>query len=162
MEKIEKWLTVKDDPLYAQLWILQSAYTYANMRLVLDGKPPSREAVLKVMAYAPQFIAPIYQRPMQGPMTRDEVLEVLNLYQKFLEDNLDLLKLPVESYMSDGEVRTVTTLVKHFGGDSHDIYHVFDFLEEMGIVARVTETVRITPKSRRAVEEVAFVFIGDE
>jgi len=90
MEKIEKWLTVKDDLLYAQLWILQSAYTYANKLLVLDGKPPSREAVLKVMAYAPQFIAPIYQRPMQGPMTRDEVFEVLNLYRKFLEDNLDM------------------------------------------------------------------------
>jgi len=65
----------------------------------------------------------------------------------------------VEEYMSDGEVRTVTILVKHFRLDSHSIYHIFDFLEEMGVVARVTETVRITPKSRRAVEEVAFVYM---
>ena len=38
MEKIEKWLTVKDDPQYARLWVLYSASTYANMRLLLDGR----------------------------------------------------------------------------------------------------------------------------
>jgi len=161
MEKIEKWLTVKDDPLYAQLWILYASYTYANMRLLLDDKPPSREAVLKVMEYAPELIKPIYEKPMQGFMNSEEVWDTLRFFRKFLEDNLELLKLPVAEYMSDGEVRTVTTLVKHFGGSSHDIYHIFDFLEEMGVVARVTETVRITPKSRLAVEEVAFMYIDN-
>jgi len=162
MEKIEKWLTVKNDPQYAQLWILYAASQYANMRLLLDGKPPSREAVLKVMDYAPELIKPIYERPMQGNMTQDEVWGMLKFFRKFLEDNLDLLKLPVVEHMADGEVRTVTTLVKHFRMSSHDIYHIFDFLEEMGVAARVTETVRITPKSRRAVEEVAFVYIEEE
>jgi len=162
MEKIEKWLTVKDDPQYAQLWVLQANYVYANMRLILDDKPPSREAVLKVMEYNPDFIKPVYERPMQGAMTREEVWDILKLFRKFLEDNLDLLKIPVVSYMSDGEVRTVTTLVKHYRMDSHGLYHIFDFLEEMGVVARVTETTRITPKSRMAIEEVAFLYIeGD-
>ncbi|MCL2285182.1 MAG: nucleotidyltransferase domain-containing protein [Firmicutes bacterium] len=162
MEKIEKWLTVKDDPLYAQLWVLKAADMYANMCLALKGDPPNREAVLKVMEYAPEMIKPVYERPMQGPMTREEIWDALRFYRKFLEDNIDLLKLPVVNYMSDGEVRTVTTLVKHFRSDSHGMYHIFDFLEEMGVVARVTETVRITPKSRRAVEEVAFVYIAEE
>jgi len=161
MEKIEKWLTVKDNPQYAQHWVSQAAYTYANMRLLLDSKPPSREAVLKVMDYAPELIELIYLRPMQGYMSVDEVWDGLNFFRKFLEDNLELLKLPVESYMSDGEVRTVTALVKHFRIDSHGLYHTFDFLEEMGVVARVTETVRITPKSKRAVEEVAFMYINN-
>ena len=162
MEKIEKWLTVKNDPLYAQLWVLYATSHYANMRLLLDEKPPSREAVLKVMAYAPESIKPIYERPMQGNMGSDEIRDVLKFFSKFLSDNLDLLKLPVTSYMSADEVYTVTTLVKHFRIDSHGIYHIFDFLAEMGIVARVTETIRITPKSRMAVEEVAFVYIEDE
>ena len=162
MEKIEKWLTIKDDALYAQLWILQTSYIYANMRLILDGRPPSREAVLKVMEYAPELITPIYQKPMQGYMSREEVWDTLKFFKDFLIDNLEMLKLPVVNYMADGEVYTVTTLVKHFGMDSHSIYHIFDFLEEVGVVARVTETVRITPKSRLAVEEVAFVYINDE
>ena len=160
MEKIEKWLTVKDDPLYAQKWVLDASYVYANMRLVLDGKPQSREAVLKVTEYAPDFISPVYLRPLQGPMSRDEVWDVLRLFRKFLEENIEFIKRPVVNYMSDGQVRTVTALVKHFGGSSHDIYHIFDFLEEMGVVTRVTETVKITPKSRRAVEEVAFMYVG--
>jgi len=158
MEKIEKWLAVKNDPLYARLWVLKTADIYANMRLVLDHKPPSREAVLKVMEYAPELIEPVYIRPMQGSMTVDEIWDALAFFKNILEDNLDLLKQPVADYMSDGEVRTVTTLTKHFRMGSHDIYHIFDFLEEHGIVARTSETTRITPKSRDAVDEVAFVY----
>ena len=162
MEKIEKWLTVKEDPLYAQKWILEGVSVYANMILLLNNKPVSRESVLKVMEFAPGLVEPVYKKPLQGHMAVDEVWQVLKFFRKFLEDNIDLLKLPVTKFMSDGEVRTVTALVKHFGMSSHDIYHIFDFLGEMGIAARVTETVRITPKSRRAVEEVAFVYVGEK
>ncbi|OJU12089.1 MAG: hypothetical protein BGN88_02655 [Clostridiales bacterium 43-6] len=159
MEKIEKWLTIKKDLLYAQLWVLKAAEHYANMRLVLDHKPPSREAVLKVMEYAPERIRPLYEKPMQGPMSREEVWDALKFFKQFLMDNIDLIKQPVTEYMSDGEIRTVTALVKHFGTSSHDIYHVFDFLEEMGVVGRMNETIRITPKSRMSVDEVAFMYM---
>jgi len=158
MEKIEKWLTVKDDPLYAQLWCLKAVELYANMRLVLDKRPTSRKAVLKVMAYAPEAIAHLYERPLQGNMRADEIWDVLKFYQAFLEEHLDLLKQPVADYMSAGESYTVTMLVKHFGMCSHAIYHIFDFLAEMGVVTRITEIARITPKSRRTVEEVAFMY----
>ncbi|MCL2386305.1 MAG: nucleotidyltransferase domain-containing protein [Defluviitaleaceae bacterium] len=159
MEKIEKWLTVKDDPLYAQLWCLKATELYANMRLILDGKPSSRESIIKVLAYAPEDIKHLYERPMQGFMSGEEVWDMLNFYKKFLEDNLDLLKKPITHYMSDGAARTITTLVKHFGLSAHEIYHAFDFLEEMGIVARVTESVRLTPKNRTMVDEVAFIYV---
>ena len=162
MEKIEKWLTVKDDPLYAQMWVVYSSSTYANMRLILDNKPLSRESVLKVMEYAPELMENIYVKPLEGHMTRDEVWDILKFYKQFLEENIEILKLPVENYMSSGQVYTVTNLTKHFRMDSHGIYHIFDFLDEMGIVARVTETVRLTPKSRRSAEEVAFMYIGSE
>lgn len=162
MEKIEKWLTVKDDPLYAQLWVLKAAEIYANMRLILDKKPPSREALLKVMAYDPAAITPIYEKPMQGKMSKEEVNNALEFYKNFLIDNLDLLKRPVVENMNGGESLTITTLTKRFGMWSHDIYHIFDFLEEMGVVARVTEIVKITPKSRCEHEEVAFIYFNDE
>jgi len=160
-EKIEKWLTVKDDPLYAQFWVLKAADTYANMRLLLDGKPISREAVLKVANTEPESIRPVYEKPMQGYMSREEIQETLTFFRAFLKDNTELIKQSVKDYMADGEVRTVTNLTKHFRLDSHCISHVFDFLAEEGIVARVTEPVKITPKSRRAVEEVAFMYIAE-
>jgi predicted nucleotidyltransferase len=161
MEKIEKWLTVKNDIPYAQFWVLKTAEQYANMRLILDDKPPSREAVLKVMEYAPQTLEHLYLKPMSGKMTAEEVREALRFFRQFLEDNIEILKQPVLHYMADNEARTVTVLSKHFGMSSHEIYHVFDFLEETGLVARVTEYVRITPKSKDTVEEVAFVYIEE-
>jgi predicted nucleotidyltransferase len=159
MEKTEKWLVVKKDPLYAQLWCLKTAEIYANMRLVLDNQPPSREALLKLKAYDAETVHYIYEKPLSGRMTIEEVWDMLRFYKNFLVSHVDFLKEPVIAYMTDGEVRTVTALVKHFGMDSHSIYHIFDFLEEMGVVARVTEYTRITPKSRDTVEEVAFVYI---
>ncbi len=158
IEKTEKWLTVKKDLQYAQLWILKATEHYANMRLVLDNKPPSREAILKVMEYAPELIEHVYIRPMQGQMSYDEIINALNFFVKFLEDNIELIKKPVADFMSDGEMKTVTALVKHFGCSSHDIYHVFDFLAQMGIVGRMSETISITPKSKKAIEEVMFIY----
>jgi predicted nucleotidyltransferase len=159
MEKIEKWLTVKEDPLYAQFWLLKTVETYANMRLVLDGKPNSREAVLKVTEYDAAVMNFLYERPMAGHMTAGEVWEALRFFKRFLTDNLEIIKQPVTAYMTDNEARTVTSLAKHFRMSPHEITHVFDFLEEMGIVARVTVYTRITPKSRDTVEEVAYVYI---
>jgi len=161
MEKIEKWLTVKNDLLYAQYWILKAADIYANMVLALDRKPTSREAVLKVMEYAPEKIERAYVRPMMGSMGREEILDTLAIYKGLLVDNVDLIKQPVIEYMSDGEARTVTTLAKKFGLGSHAIYHVFDFLAEMDVVVRVTENSRLTPKSRMAMDEVAFMYINE-
>jgi predicted nucleotidyltransferase len=161
MEKIEKWLTVKKDPQYAQLWCLKATEQYANMRLILDNKPASREAVLKVMAYAPEKIKHLYEKPMQGFLTAEEVWEMLKYYKEFLIENTELLKQPVASYMADGGARTVTTLVKHFGMCSHSIYHIFDFLEEMGVVARVTESVRFSSKSKNTFDEIAFMYLEE-
>lgn len=158
LEKIEKWLTVKKDLRYAQLWILKTADIYANMLLLLNNQPLSREAVLKAMEYAPDEVKCVYQRPLEGMMTEEEIRGTIDFLYGFLQKHTDYLSQPVKEYMGDGAVRTVTTLTKHFGMDSHSIYHIFDFLAEQGIVCRVSETVRITPKSRMAVEEVAFMY----
>jgi len=159
IEKVEKWLAVREDPLYAQLNVLYLANYYANMRLILDGKPISREAIVKVMEYDPATMKMLYERPLSGKMSRMEIKVIIAFCRQFLTDNLDLIKKPITAYMSYGEVHTVTALVRHFNSFSHGIYHIFDFLAEMGIMARTTQPVRITPKSRHTADEVAFVYI---
>lgn len=158
VEKIEKWLTAKNDLLYAQFFILKAADIYASMRLVLDKKLPHRDAVPKLMGYAPELIKPVYEKPMSGLMNREEIEEAIEFFRQFLTDNLELLKKPVEEYMSDGAVRNVTTLVKHFNLGSHGIDCIFEFLADNGVVCRVTETAKITPRSRKTVEEVAYIY----
>jgi hypothetical protein len=159
MEKIEQWLW-KGNPLYAQRMILLAAHSYANMLLILENKPPHRDAVIRVMEYAPELVEPVYVKPMRGEMTEAQIKEALAFFQKFLEDNIELLKQPVIDFMSDGQIRTVTALVKHFNFDSHAIYHIFEFLAENGVVCRTGELVSLTPKSRKTVEEAAYVYTG--
>jgi len=160
MEKTARWL-VMDNLFYAQSHILDTSFHYARMLMLLDNKPPHRDAVIKVMEYAPDLIESVFKKPMQGEMARSEIEKILAFYRKFPQDNLELIKLPVKDYMSDGQIRTVTTLVKHFNIDAHAIYLIFDFLTEMNIVCRTSVPVRLTPKSRATVEEAAFVFTGE-
>jgi len=161
MEKVEKWLVVRQNPQYAQFYLLKCADTVADMYLILQGIPNNRESVLKVQELAPDFIAPYYDRPLSGPMSEAEIREALGKMRAFLEEHIDLIAGPALRELEDGELKTVTSLVRRLGGHSHDIYHVFDFLSEMGLVEKVSETIRITPKSRKAVEEVAFIKIPE-
>jgi uncharacterized protein len=158
MEKIEKWLVVKNNPLYAQFYILRAATLLADMKLLLMKESPGRESVLRVMELAPDFMVPFYERPMSGKMSKEEINETLDAMRKFLTDNVELISRPVIRYMEDGEIKTVTMLVNQFGIDSHSIYHVLDFLTAMGIVEKVTETIRITPKGKKLVDETAFIY----
>ncbi|MHC1695969.1 MAG: nucleotidyltransferase [Eubacteriales bacterium] len=162
LEKIEKWLTVRDDPLYAQFYVLKNAETMANMKLILSGQPISREAVLKVSQVDPEFIRPFYEVPLSRAMTRQEVWDALERQKSFLDENAGLLVDHAQEYMSDGEIKTVTELCRHFEVDSHSITHVFDYLSELGAVARVSQTIRITPSSRKAVEEIAYIWVPAE
>lgn len=158
MEKIEKWLVVRDDVRYAQLYVLKAADVLANMYLILKGIAPNRESVLRVMEIDPDFIAPYYARPLSGAMSREEVLSALSGMRAFLEAHVDLLMNCALRHMEDGEEKTVTMLTKYFDIDSHGIYHVFDFLCALGEMDKVSQTIRITPKGRKQVEEVAFVY----
>lgn len=159
IEKIEQWLW-KGNSLYAQRMVIFAAHDYANMLLILQNKPPHRDAVIRVMEYAPDLIAHVYLKPMCTEMKSAQIEEAVVFFNEFLKDNIDLLKQPVIDFMSDGQVRTITALVKHFNCDSHAIYHIFEFLVEMEIVCRASELVSLTPKSRKILEEAAYVYTG--
>jgi len=158
MEKIEKWLVVRDDVRYAQAYVLRAADVLADMYLILKGIAPNRESVLKVMDMDPDFIAPYYARPLSGAMSREDVISALHGMRAFLTEHSELLINCALRHMEDGEEKTVTMLTKFFEIDSHGIYHVFDFLCELGEMDKVSQTIRITPKGRKQVEEVAFVY----
>lgn len=161
MEKTEKWLVVRNDPLYAQFYILRMSGLLADMKLLLVNEIPNRESLPRMMSRDRDFMSPFYERPMTGKMTKEEVVEALDAIRQFLIDHLDLLARPVIRFMDEGEIKTVTMLVKHFGIWSHDIYHIFEFLAEMKVIEKVTETIRITPKGKKLVEEIAFIYVGN-
>ncbi len=161
-DKCRKWLTVKKNPLYAQFYLLKAAESVARMEVCLRGESPSREAILKAYTLNPEMIAPYYQEAMSHHYNEEEIEAAICRLEGYLEQHLDIIKKPVVEYMADQEMKTVTMITKYFQSDSHFIVGIFDYLAEQGVIAKISQTIRITPKSKRAVEEVAYQYIPME
>lgn len=158
-EKCQKWIKVKANPLYAQYYLLKAADVIARMEVCKTGEAPGREAILKASDIAEEIMKPFYQEAMAHHYTKEEVNSCISLIDAYLEANLDAIKEPVIDYMKDGELKTLTLLTRHFHTDGHFIVHIFEYLAEKGIIEKVSQNIRITPKSRLAVEELGFLYI---
>lgn len=158
-DKAKKWLTVRKDPLYAQYFLLRAAETIAHMELCLQGKPTSRQAIQKAMLINPEIIGLCYQEAMSHLMSDTEIEAVLEKLDAYLVDKMEIFKKPVVEFMGDGELKTMTIITKHFQKVGHFIIDIFDYLNEKGVIEKVSQTIRITPKSKMAVEEIGFIYI---
>jgi uncharacterized protein len=158
LDKCRKWMTVKQDPVYTQFYLLKAADNIARMEVCLHGESPSREAVLRAYSLNPELMAPYYQEAMSHPYSEEELERGISKIEEYLIQHLDIIKIPVLEYMSDGEMKTVTMITKYFHSESHFITAIFDFLCDQGIIMKVSQTIRITPKSRKSVEELAYQY----
>ncbi|HWT74106.1 MAG TPA: nucleotidyltransferase [Mobilitalea sp.] len=158
-DKCLKWLTVKQDPLYAQHYLLKAAEVIARMEVCLHGEVPSREAILRAYALNPNLITPFYQEAMAHHYSTVEIMNAIHMMDHYLEEHLDIIQKPVLEYMADQEIKTVTMITKYFSSDSHFIVGIFDYLADKGVIMKISQTIRITPKSKMAVEEIAYQWI---
>lgn len=160
-EKCNKWLTVKDDQMYAQYYLLKAADSIARIEVCTNGESPSREAIIKALTINPDLIAPYYTEAMSHLYSRDELQKAIDKIDEYLVEKIDYIKQPVLEYMADQEIKTVTILCNHFHVDSHFIIYIFDFLAEKEVIEKVSKTIRITPKGKLAVEEIGYQYIPD-
>lgn len=158
-DKSLKWLTVKKDLRYAQYYLLKAAEYMAQMEVCLNGESPSREALLRAMQLNPQLIGPYYTEAMSRHYKEEEIRELIQGIDAYLEKHLDVIQQPIIEYMSDGEIKTMTMIAKHFRSDNHFISGIFEYLADKGVIAKVSHTIRLTPKSKPAVEEIAFIYL---
>lgn len=158
-DKALKWIKVKNDPLYSQYYLLKAAELIARMEVCLNGEPPSREAIMKAYKLNPELIIPYYQSAMSHHYSLVEILNAIAGIERYLEQHLDVIKQPVLEYMADGEMKTVTMITKYFRTEGHFIIGILDYLADREVILKVSQTIRITPKSRMAVEEVAYQVI---
>lgn len=161
-DKCLKWLTVKQDPLYSQYYLLKAAEVIARIEVCLTGESPSREAIIKAYSLNPNLITQYYQQATSHHYSSVEVLNAIYGIDRYLEQHLDIIKKPVLNYMSDHEMKTVTMITKYFRTDSHFIVGIFDYLADKGVILKVSQTIRITPKSRMAVEEIAYLCVSED
>lgn len=160
MDKCMKWLYVKNDPMYAQYYLLKAAECIARMEVCLNGEPPTRECIQKAKVYRADMITPFYEEAMSRPLSKEDIESRLQIIDNYLEEHLDVIKKPVVEFMADGEIITLTIITKHFHTDGHFIVGIFDYLSDKGVIEKVSQTIRLTPKSKLAVEELGYLYIG--
>lgn len=158
-DKCQKWLKVRKDPIYAQYYLLKAAEVIANMELCLNGEPASRESIQKALQINPEMISTFYHDAMSHHYNEDEILKAINKIDNYLERHLDILKKPVIEFMEDEQIKTCTLISKHFHSEGHFIISIFDYLADKGVIEKVSQTIRITPKSKPAVEEIGYLYI---
>jgi len=161
LEKIEKWLVARKDALYAQYYLLKAAESVAALELCLAGEPIGRDAIQKAYSKNPAVISPYYQEAMGRHLSEREIEEAVHRLYSYLDQHLDTISAPVLSFMADQEVKTGTLIAKHFGLEPHFIVHAFDYLADKGIIERVSQTIRITPKGKQVHEELGYLYIRD-
>jgi hypothetical protein len=159
-DKCRKWLIIKKDPLYTQYYLLKAAEVIARMEVCKNGESPSRECILQAYSLNPTRITPYYQEAMSHHYSEEELADATKEMDRYLVQQLDIIKKPVLEYMNDGEMKTVTMITKYFHTESHFIIEIFDYLADKGVIAKVSQTIRITPKSKPSVEEIGYLYIS--
>ncbi|MCL6457128.1 MAG: nucleotidyltransferase [Gorillibacterium sp.] len=157
--KCQKWLTVKKDPLYAQYYLLKAAELIAKMEVCSQGEPPIRESIQKILEKNPELLAPFYMDAMSRYMGEAEIHIAIERMGSYLDQKLEIIQQPVIEFMADQEIKTVTLFVQHFQMVSHYLISILEYLAEKGVIEKVSQTIRITPKSKPSLEEIGFLYI---
>lgn len=160
IDKCKKWLLVKKDLLYTQFYLLKAVDSIARIEVLKAGESPSREVIQRALELNPEVIIPFYQGALSHHMNQEELQEAIEFLDVYMDSHIDRIKEPVIDFMKDEEIKTVTLLAKHFGAPGHFMVAIFEYLADKGILERVSQNIRITPKSRLAVEELGFLYLG--
>ena len=159
IEKCEKWLYVKKDYTYCRYYIVKMAEDFARMEIYKAKEIPHREVLQHAQKLNPKLVERFYYYPMSRELTKDELEELLKEADDYLTQNIDYISESVLEFLEDGEIKTLTMFYRHFRVGGHFLVHLLNYLASKGIIDQVSETIRITPKSRPGFEEIAFMTI---
>lgn len=158
-DKCMKWLTARKDPLYAQFFLLLCAEAMVRMEACSHQLTIGRDTIQKAMELNPDAIRPLYTDAMSHHLSEEEILSRIEHVDRYLLEKSEIFKKPVLDFMADQQIKTMTLIAKHFRAESHFMVGVFEYLAEIGVIEKAAQTIRITPKSRMAVEEIGYIYI---
>jgi predicted nucleotidyltransferase len=159
MHKAQKWLTVRRDTMYSQYFLLFAAELIAHMELSIRGIPTSRSAIQKAIAFNPEIMQAFYHDLMAHLLSESELAERIHRLDGYIEERMALFQKPVLEYLANGEIKTTATIARHLRLDSHFAIEVLNYLTEKGVIDKVSQLIKLTPKSRLSVEEIGFMYI---
>jgi hypothetical protein len=157
LEKCEKWLYIKKDYTYCRYYIIKTAESIARLEICMAKEAPLREVIQRAQVLNPELIERFYYYPMGRELNESELEGLLKEMDDYIISHIDFIAAPVLDFLSDGEITTVNMIRRHFRSDGHFIVHILEYFASKGLIDQVSETVRITPKSRPSFEEIAFM-----
>lgn len=165
LAKVEKWLSVKNDPVYASVFFTSAVQNLARLVTLLHGEVPLREAVDQAIRREPELFDLVYYTLMSAPKTIETVAAALQAAKSFLSGRTTVVFKAMIDYLRDeGDVRTASEIEEHFRNrrsGEFSVVIVCDWLVEHGLLIESTADARITPKSRVVLSQPAYFALGD-
>jgi hypothetical protein len=105
------------------------------------------------------MIERFYYYPMSRELSESELEELIKEMDGYITKHIDYISAPVLDYLDDGEIKTVNMIRRHFRSDGSFLVHILEYFAQKGIIEKVSDPVRLTPKSRPNFEEIAFMSV---
>jgi predicted nucleotidyltransferase len=165
IDKTTKWLTVKQDPNYAFLWLMFAVNALAKVEVILNGEAPGREALDQALRYNPVFFQANYLDMVNGPKTFETIGAALAAIDGYLEARQERLFAPVLGYLAQaGGPVTLAEMDQHFKKKIPDamLVGVYWWLERKGVIHKLSSPIHLTRKSTVTVDEPAYYYDTDD
>jgi hypothetical protein len=164
LDKAEKWLYVKGDPLYSLVWTLYTVNALARVEVVLNGEAPGREVIHQALRFNPAFFQAVYADLIEGPKDAAALQAALEQIDGYLEERAETLFGPILDYLAEVQgARAASELTAYFSkrAQSTGLFWAYEWLTRKGIVQRLSAPVRLTRKSQVELDEPAYYYDGD-
>ncbi|GMK37206.1 hypothetical protein PCCS19_02590 [Paenibacillus sp. CCS19] len=166
LEKAEKWVAVKHDPTYSFVFMLKIVEQLAQLEVVLNHDIPTREVIHQALRYNPEFFNWMYTELINGPKNEEVMMEAVRRADGYLLLHKDKLFHLVFQYLKEEQdVRPFSELMQHMKlkhrMEDGMIVHVTEWMAEKGLIDKASSPVKLTPKSRVELDELAY-FMLDE
>jgi predicted nucleotidyltransferase len=162
--KAHKWLITRGDLDYTALWILYAANSLARIEVIGARLLADREVMPQAMKLNPAFFKTVYSDLLNMKKTRSIVQGALDAIDGYLAQRAPTLFRLVLDYLRDAaEARSCSEIEawfkRHF--DVGGVTTACEYLADQGLIGKVSTPVQLTKKSNVAVEELAFVHLGE-
>lgn len=158
-----KQLFVKEDLELARQTLLWGAHSMAAMEVVRSGKVYEHEPIYRAIELHPELFQTVYVDVLakKSKKVMHAALKALDEYlQQHWKSNLKPL---IHFLKKHGGSVPLTELGEHFAFSQLHPWHLesaCEWLEEQGLVEKLSAPFKLTKKSRVDVEEPAYMFVG--
>jgi hypothetical protein len=163
--KAHKWFITRGDLDYTALWILYAANSLARVEIIGARLLADREVIPQALELNPAFFKTVYTDMLNARKTRKNVQAALDAIDEYIAQRAPTLFGPVIDHLREvGEARSSTEIEDYFkrNFDVEFVTAACEYLADQGLIGKASTPVQLTKRSNVVVQEMAFVYLGEE